>query len=876
MTDNIEKASSLCGEVQKLALDTTEWLNNGNNKALVGDRWESLMRQMRQTVRQANRLKIASESPVTIAVYGASQAGKSFLVAHLAAPPLEGPSANGNSAMVLPHARNGAVSFLEINPTGGRESTGLVTRFTSRNIRADGDFPILIRLLTVLDLVKILSSCYFIDLEQSEEAALDGKDIETLLAGLSPTNSISSTGLIGDDVYELKDYFRQFKHLRNNTSILDAAQYWERLAEHVGHLSCGELTTILEPLWGKVPGFSAIFRRLYESLHKIGFSEEIFCGMDALLPRVDAQNPDRALTIIDVDTLKRLLNDEHEPLQVKSGSSTIILDRAVITALAAELVLNIAGAKQEFLEKTDLLDFPGARSRGGTRRSKLEEPGEVESIYLRGKVAHLFDRYRDEYDLTSMILCVGPSTQEVTTLPKLINEWVEATHGETPTQRQKADTALFLVLTQFDRQFIRQAGEQMSMGDRWINRLNATIGGFLARDGNWAREWHPNAPFNNIFWYRNPFVDQKHLFDYVTSGSTSIESGLRRDAATYVEEMKSHYVATELVKKHFFDPQKAWDAVFKLNDGGISYLSEAITRISKKNVKIGQIENRARLMAEHIKVDLSQYFFDTDPTIQLKTRQRKAEQFLSEIENSFSMGQFSRLIAEIQVREDEFAQIFRAVRLREGHSFDLTSSRATGNLLARALGRGNEKDAKETFLDCKDVSAKSAEIEERFACRVMSTWLERVDQVCQNRELIEYIGLSPSGIQFFASELAAGTRRLNYGRTISDQVREYVHFRQAAPDLGAWSPALKAASAINRFTVYFDSQDDSMSTPDRDWPELGENPARVDEEFCVSWMQRFFSFVESNAQTEEGTNFDVVQNSLLSEILMKAEHATLP
>ena len=59
-----------------------------------------------------------------------------------------------------------------------------------------------------------------------------------------------------------------------------------------------------------------------------------------------------------------------------------------------------------------------------------------------------------------MLLCVGPSNQEVQSLPEVIDAWVRATHGETPDKRPSgADkVALFLVLTKMDLHFGEKEG----------------------------------------------------------------------------------------------------------------------------------------------------------------------------------------------------------------------------------------------------------------------------------------------------------------------------------------------------------------------------------------------------------------------------------
>jgi hypothetical protein len=891
MQPAVEQAAALCGNIGDIAQEAIAWLDNDVNRNLVGQRHEALARQMRQSARQAERLRNAATSPVSIAVYGASQSGKSFLVAHLAAPPSGGSAGFERSAAVLPHARDAGIPFLEINPTGGRESTGLVTRFTTRPIVGDRKYPVLVRLLSVLDIIKILASCYFTDMEQSEEGPLELEKIEKLLTEVKVGRSTPTLGLSGDDVYELKDYCQRWQHLRNNVKVLNAAQYWERVADQAERIDINALAKLLEVLWGGIAAFTAIFRKLLVGLEQLGFSGEVQCGLDALLPRVDPRDRDKPLTIIDVDTLKRLLGAAAEPLQVRHTSGVATLDRPVITALAAELVLNIHGETRPFLKRLDLLDFPGARTRGDTKRGKLEEEGEPESLFLRGKVAHLFERYRDEYDLTSMILCVGPSVQEVRTMPRLVNEWVEATHGDTPDKRRDADTSLFLVLTQFDRQFVRQTGSDADaeLSDRWINRINATVADFLARDGNWTRDWHPGHAFKNLFWYRNPFVDQRHLFDYEEGAGQKRETALRRDMSEYVTKMHAHYHKVDLIRRHFADPEKAWLEVMTPNDGGISYLADAIASISTKNVKVVQIRARALNMARNMRAELVQYFYDDDPNNQLNARKAKARNLLREIDECYRRGLFGYLLTRLQLEQEELAQIFRSARLLGGKDRDVESpiqlgSRASdqGSLIEEAFGGGTQSKSVRV-LDCSDIDIRRAELEERFACRAVLRWVERIDATCQNQHLLTHLGLTHDGAQTLASEMVAGIRRRNIAGNLADYIRDYVKYR----DLEYWSAALVAATIINGFVngaglngVHGATGLGSNGQPraggwggaepladDRDHPVLGPESENYDREFCVTWIRAFDAFVGQNADSPEGRNFNAEQNAALGNIL---------
>ena len=60
----------------------------------------------------------------------------------------------------------------------------------------------------------------------------------------------------------------------------------------------------------------------------------------------------------------------------------------------------------------------------------------LKEMFLEGQqVAYLFQRYSAENELTSMLLCIGPSNQEVQDLPGVINSWIAVTHGEKPEDR---------------------------------------------------------------------------------------------------------------------------------------------------------------------------------------------------------------------------------------------------------------------------------------------------------------------------------------------------------------------------------------------------------------------------------------------------------
>lgn len=115
------------------------------------------------------------------------------------------------------------------------------------------------------------------------------------------------------------------------------------------------------------------------------------------------------------------------------------LPRPVVTALAAELRIVCRERPLPFFEQTDLLDFPGYRTRfkSDLKRFFRDAPDRApREVFLRGKVDYLFQRYTGDLELTTMVLCIADSTLEVPSLPKAVESWVALTHGDTPEKRR--------------------------------------------------------------------------------------------------------------------------------------------------------------------------------------------------------------------------------------------------------------------------------------------------------------------------------------------------------------------------------------------------------------------------------------------------------
>src|SRR5262249_10271660 len=81
-----ELLATNCRETASLGDQAIEWLADEKNAETVGRARETLIRSMRLTSMRARRLEKAVFQPMSVGVFGPSQAGKSYLVEVLARP----------------------------------------------------------------------------------------------------------------------------------------------------------------------------------------------------------------------------------------------------------------------------------------------------------------------------------------------------------------------------------------------------------------------------------------------------------------------------------------------------------------------------------------------------------------------------------------------------------------------------------------------------------------------------------------------------------------------------------------------------------------------------------------------------------------------
>lgn len=190
-----------------------DWVEQARQTARSVDREaDKLVEGLRRSRIKSRRLTAAASRSPAIGIFGISQAGKSFLVDSLAK------GENGRLESMLGSQR---LDFMKhVNPPGGgKEATGLVTRFTRVASNAPADFPVEVELVSESDLIKILWNSYIRDFDQEAMPnRVDPESIDELLRKVEPQRQAGPVpGITVDDVVDLMDYFER---LSRKTSTL--------------------------------------------------------------------------------------------------------------------------------------------------------------------------------------------------------------------------------------------------------------------------------------------------------------------------------------------------------------------------------------------------------------------------------------------------------------------------------------------------------------------------------------------------------------------------------------------------------------------------------------------------------------------------------
>lgn len=909
MFDTDDALATACRATTATTRDALAWVEATDNAA-VRTAAPRMIKDLRKVVVQSGKLEHAARRKMCVGVFGASQAGKSYLISALARRP---------GARLMARFGDDLVDFIaHINPEGGIESTGLVTRFTiDRDTAAPPGHPVRLGLMTEVDVIKVLANSFAEDLIHGQTDDPDDPDEEAgrktvyatldALRGAAATTTENGRGIAVEDVYDLEDYCLTRLGKTPRLRLLRASGFWDEAAVLAPRLALKDRVRLFSLLWEDLPVFTGLYERLGGCLQALGHARSAHCALAALVEpaAADADGWTRSpRSIINVSTLTGL-GQEAEGTDgddgvdvVAAGGARLRLPRADLAALVAELFIIMDEQPLPFFAHTDLLDFPGARTRKPQPKLNdvLAAPSTRTENFLRGKVAYLFERYCDEQELNSMLLCVGPSNQEVATLPGMIEQWIESTHGRAPADRTQVETALLFILTKFDTVFERGAGKDAD-GTRFDNRLKASLIEPFAQTAHrtrWVTEWHPGTPFNALFWVRNPNIEQRALFDY-GAGPGHVEAGVRADMRGFIDTLRAAHDSNALVRRHIADPAAAWEAGMALNDGGIGRVAERLAALCRPEVKRAQVAQRLNVLRTGVAALLAPHHVSGDID---KLRERKralAEQLLRMLGASLSRGRFGEAQYALRLRQDTALAVFRTAE-RSAAQVMATPSTATPTAtpapapdsdVMALLGLDDIAPVpaeKETGTGTTaPVPPRSGDLADQFVADLKAAWMDDVADLADDDAALAYLGLEGPLVLRLAQEIQLAALRMGMFTDLARAVRAAQQFKGGERDTWVWRQVGPAVARFNDFLATF-GFDDANGTEVRDLrdqprkvfarppdgdgpPSLSEQVAAYEQPGFIDWLLALQAIVRGNADFEAGIAGDAEDNARLGRIL---------
>jgi hypothetical protein len=553
------------------------------------------------------------------------------------------------------------------------------------------------------------------------------------------------------------------------------------------------------------------------------------------------------------------------------------LPRSVLAALTAELRIEIVENPRPLFQETDLVDFPGARSRQKVHLSDFLEqnPNAVKELFLRGKVAYLFDRYVAEQELTSMLLCIRPSNQEVVTLPDLIDNWISLTHGRTPEARCNRPNLLFLVLTWFDTHFVDKAGDAgQEPGLRFRNRLDASLLDFFGKAHVWPRNWTPGKPFDNCYWFRNPNYPAEAIIRY--DGQKEVE--FLPEKKERIVELRQEFLSIPEASAHFRDPAKAFDEALKLNDGGAGYLVQNLERVSRPELKLQQIAAGLADLRRDLQAQLFRFYVPLDFGKRLQERRAAADRVLDALESAVMEGRFGILMRSLLMDPSDLTEvIFGHLRgvagpVQQKHFASSTVRSKEASLIKRPGHRGQALSA-----------SVKVERERGVARAALAAWIERLRGAFENETHARLLGVSSDVLKDLVAEIFDLINRAGLETRMASDLSRLMAIER--PEESSAKIALIASIHMNRLLcdlgfslvprdqrpkvedgnggrVAFDSRPIVF-----DARGIGTIPKPFATTYATDWFHGFYQVVEDNVTSEKGIRVDLAQNERLKTIL---------
>lgn len=628
-----------------------------------------------------------------VALYGRSQCGKSHLSSSLL-------SADGTPMKVVDRVNGKQYEFLtQLNPPGNGEATGLITRFTTK--KQDGitaEYPVHVRLMSVKDIVLMLCDGYYRDYEKRKSFNED--EVANLLTNLKENKKTHRQHYLSeDDLGEIEEYFGNF--FSGKYQSLLSVDYFGELSLIIEYLDENDVVRSMNMLWNEDENLSGIFRQFFAACKMVDFAHDAYISFEELV-----NNPKEFYSLLDV----RWLNLKKEEtcamskvccLTPQGGQNVVAISKAYLAAICAEVVLEVVPPKEgdtgekvgyirSILEHVDILDFPGARARGGV----FEIKGNEGELLRRGKVAYSFNKYSSERNINALMFCWHPDIFDAKPMQDVLHRWITVSIGRDEKERSNylkgmKVPPLFFVGTMFNLHLQSKTNDRKdnpeALDDRWKkwfgDQLSKDIIGIPSnpsevsqaegiRYHDWFESWTLEQPnFDNIYLLRD-FRYSQSIFDGWTEQG-GCETGRRPNYELYEDfyrKLRDSFLNASFVQKHFKDAAIRWDEASEPNCDGSLTIARNLASIVESIANIATTKNKNDVMeaVENVVEELNKHYYSTSSEEAMRQACDAAAGLQAAFDNNCGnpeyFGQYyGLLMKEFAIAEDDVKKVFDEV-----------------------------------------------------------------------------------------------------------------------------------------------------------------------------------------------------------------------
>lgn len=760
---------------QELIQNVTNQISSINNfiswadSHLQQSRREETFKKLVNVRRQLKRLRFSLESNPAIAAFGESQKGKSYVISSLLAR-------KGQQFMVNDPKTCESFNFVEqLNPiTRDTEATGVATRFTKSYEVPNDSFPILVKVLSIADMLQILCDTAYNDVKS--HSVIDREDIDEFMIAQERRYKGSpkvQDVLDEDDIMNVREYVEEHVGITKAKELLDS-RYFDVLARIIPHVQPREWPQLMSKLWYDNSDITSLFIRMLQGYETLGFSKKVYIPISALLNTTTTLMSSLCLQKLDVASPTTGNVDPNMGTDLLTEDKKVVggFSKSVLSSIAAEVVFQIPeetiaeeliyntegilddGNRQrllskgwnkkvskEFLNTVDIFDFPGARA----ALELQEEQIKIElnnKMMLRGKVRYLFNKYSDERLINVLMLCHDHMQNGPTVMPGLVEQWVKQNMGASVRERtafldKSIVSPLFMIATKFnmDMSHSVQSGGDDQIEKRWEDRYQKVLyEQVLQADSlSWFKNWTERGGFKNTYLLRDykwSGINGNRLFEgFETSGVETTEI----DTAFH-QQLRQSFVTSPYVNTFFEDPELAWDAAATMNNDGATRIIEnlGIVAANAKESRLYKYISEVKgLHAQTLQLMVEYYHDENDENVLQKAISRSGA-IVAEFDvvcgkdNYF----FGRMIQNLQVSENYVFDFYynqlnntKMIVERDMKEYDLILSRCHGRISASNSYEDNLEILRQeyhypTVLDCKEFfeNVKGISLEKLFEC----------------------------------------------------------------------------------------------------------------------------------------------------------------